>query len=160
MHCSGYLDRSSPVRKWVEFTKGIRHWLSVARVSAMAAVFSFASSGIAQQALYPLKEGIQQPFHSSDIPSWMKLDFELRGRTDDMSAQGLVPGKDRAYEETRVWGGMTVTPTQWLTGYAQFMDVHALGLPLQDTASNMRDTFDLRQGYLDFHYRPAQVLVG
>jgi hypothetical protein len=160
MHCSGYLDRSSPVRKWVEFTKGIRHWLSVARVSAMAAVFSFASSGIAQQALYPLKEGIQQPFHSSDIPSWMKLDFELRGRTDDMSAQGLVLGKDRAYEETRVWGGMTVTPTQWLTGYAQFMDVHALGLPLQDTASNMRDTFDLRQGYLDFHYRPAQVLVG
>src|SRR5271156_4008308 len=110
------LDRSCPVRKLVEFPKGFRHWSSVARVSAMAAVFSFASAGVAQQALYPLKEGIQQPFSSSDIPSWIKLDFELRGRTDDMSAQGLVPGKDRAYEETRVWGGMTVTPTKWLTG--------------------------------------------
>jgi Alginate export len=126
----------------------------------MAAVFSFASAGVAQQALYPMKEGIAQPFHSSDVPSWMKLDFELRGRTEDMSSQGLVPDKDRAYELTRVWGGMTVTPTEWLTGYAQFMDLHALGLPLQDTASNMRDTFDLRQGYLDFHYRPVQVLVG
>jgi hypothetical protein len=126
----------------------------------MAAVFSFASAGVAQQALYPMKEGITQPFHNSNIPSWMKLDFELRGRTEDMSSQGLVPDKDRAYELTRVWGGMTVTPTEWLTGYAQFMDLHALGLPLQDTASNMRDTFDLRQGYLNFHYRPVQVLVG
>jgi len=47
---------------------------------------------------------------------------------------------------------MTVVPTNWLTFYAQFMDLHALGLPLRDTAANMRDSFDLRQGYLDFHY--------
>jgi hypothetical protein len=40
------------------------------------------------------------------------------------------------------------------------MDTHALGLPLQDTAANMRDSFDLRQGYLDFHYKPVQLIVG
>ena len=40
------------------------------------------------------------------------------------------------------------------------MDLHALGLPLRDTAANMRDTFDLRQGYLDFHYKPVQFIVG
>jgi hypothetical protein len=90
----------------------------------------------------------------------MTLDFELRGRTEDQSSLGEVQNKDRAYELTRVWGGMTVRPTEWLTGYMQFMDTHALGLPLDDTAANMRDVFDLRQGYLDFHYKPVQLIVG
>jgi hypothetical protein len=126
----------------------------------MVAVFAFASSGWAQQALYPLKEGIVQPFHTSDIPSWMTLDMELRGRTEEQTSLGYVSGKDRMYELTRVWGGMKVVPTDWLTFYAQFMDLHALGLPLRDTAANMRDTFDLRQGYLDFHYKPVQLIVG
>jgi hypothetical protein len=126
----------------------------------MVAVLAFPSSGWAQQALYPLKEGIVQPLHNSDIPSWMTLDMELRGRTEEQTSLGYVSGKDRLYELTRVWGGVTVVPTDWVTFYAQFMDLHALGLPLQDTAANMRDSFDLRQGYLDFHYKPVQLVVG
>ena len=126
----------------------------------MVAVFAFAFSGSAQQAMYPLKEGTVQTFHNSDVPSWLKLDMELRGRTEEQTSLGYVSGKDRLYELTRVWGGMTVVPTNWLTFYAQFMDLHALGLPLQDTAANMRDAFDLRQGYLDFHYKPVQLIVG
>ena len=126
----------------------------------MVSVIAFASCGWAQQALYPLKEGTVQPFHNSDIPKWMTLDMELRGRTEEQTSLGYVSGKDRLYELTRVWGGMTVLPTNWLTFYAQFMDLHALGLPLQDTAANMRDTFDLRQGYLDFHSKPVQFIVG
>jgi hypothetical protein len=90
----------------------------------------------------------------------MTYDMELRGRTEEQTSLGYVSGKDRLYELTRVWGGMTAVPTNWLTFYGQFMDLHALGLPLRDTAANMRDTFDLRQGYLDFHYRPVQFIVG
>jgi hypothetical protein len=126
----------------------------------MIAISWVASSGLAQQALYPLKEGIVQPFHNSDIPSWMMLDMELRGRTEEQTSLGYVSGKDRLYELTRVWGGMTVVPTNWVTLYAQFLDLHALGLPLRDTAANMRDTFDLRQGYIDFHYKPVQIMAG
>ena len=148
------------MRKLFTFTTGVKPWSSVVRVSAMAAAFLFASVAVAQQALYPLREGIYQPFHSNDIPSWMRLDFELRGRTEDQSSLGLVQDKDRAYELTRVFGGLTATPTNWLTFYGQFMDTHALGLPLADTASNMRDSFDLRQGYLNLHYKPVQFMVG
>src|ERR1700735_1121728 len=126
----------------------------------MVAVLMFASSGRAQQALYPQKEGIVQPFHTSDVPSWMTLDMDLRGRTEEQTSLGYVSGKDRLYELTRVWGGVTAVPTNWLTFYAQFMDLHGLGLPLRDTAANMRDTFDLRQGYLDFHYKPVQFILG
>src|SRR3984885_731750 len=148
------------MRKVVDVAKAFHLWSALARVSAMVAVFAFAFSGSAQQALYPLKEGTVQTFHKSDVPSWLKLDMELRGRTEEQTSLGYVSGKDRLYELTRVWGGMTVVPTNWLTFYAQFMDLHALGLPLQDTAANMRDAFDLRQGYLDFHYKPVQLIVG
>ena len=148
------------MRKSFEIAKGPRLRLVLARVWVMIAAFALASSGWAQQALYPLKEGIVQPLHSSDIPRWMTLDMEVRGRTEEQTSLGYVSGKDRLYELTRVWGGMTVVPRNWLTLYAQFLDLHALGLPLRDTAANMRDTFDLRQGYLDFHYKPLQLIVG
>jgi hypothetical protein len=148
------------LRKFADVPKALRLWSALTRVSAIVAVFTFASSGSAQQALYPLKEGIVQPLHNSDVPSWMTLDMELRGRTEEQTSLGYVSGKDRLYELTRVWGGMTVVPTNWLTFYGQFLDLHALGLPLRDTGANMRDTFDLRQGYLDFHYKPAQFIVG
>ena len=109
-------------------------------------------SASAQREMYPEKEGQLQPLHMHDLPSWMSLDMELRGRTEVQTSLGYVPGKDRTYELTRVRGGMTLSPFHWLTAYAQFHDTHALGLPVRDVASNMRDTFDLRQGYLNFHY--------
>ena len=147
------------MRVFIDVAKAFGLWSASARASAMVGLFVFASSGLAQQALYPLKEGIVQPFHSRENPRFT-LDMELRGRTEEQTSLGYVTGKDRLYELTRVWGGMTVVPTNWLTIYGQFMDLHALGLPLQDTAANMRDTFDLRQGYLDLHYKPVQFIVG
>jgi Alginate export len=147
------------MRVFIDVAKAFGLWSASARASAMVGLFVFASSGWAQQALYPLKEGIVQPFHSRENPRFT-LDMELRGRTEEQTSLGYVTGKDRLYELTRVWGGMTVVPTNWLTIYGQFMDLHALGLPLQDTAANMRDTFDLRQGYLDLHYKPVQFIVG
>ena len=69
----------------------------------MVAIFSLPSTGAAQQALYPLKEGIFQPLNASEIPSRVTLDFEVRGRTEDQTSLGYVSGKDRLYELTRVW---------------------------------------------------------
>lgn len=148
------------MRKFVDILKTFQLWSALAGVSAAVAAFAFPCSGLAQQALYPQKEGIVQPLHNIAIPSWMTLEMELRGRTEEQTSLGYASGKDRLYELTRVWGGVTVVPTNWLTIYGQFSDLHALGLPLQDTAANMRDTFDLRQGYLDFHYKPVQFIVG
>ena len=111
-----------------------------------------AASAHAQREMYPQKEGQLRSFHTPDLPSWMSFDMELRGRTEAQTSLGYTSGKDRTYELTRVRGGMTVRPFHWLTAYAQFHDTHALGLPLRDVTSNMRDTFDLRQGYINFHY--------
>ena len=132
----------------------------IAILAVLLAIAVLLPSAFAQREMYPQKEGIQQSFHFDEIPKWMTLDMELRGRTEEQTPLGYVSGKDRLYELTRVWGGLTVRPTDWLTGYLQFLDTHALGLPLRDVAANMRDVFDFRQGYLDFHYEAAQPFVG
>jgi Alginate export len=51
-------------------------------------------------------------------------------------------------------------PTSWLSTYVQFHDLHALGLPLKYTAANMRDNFDFRQAYINFHHQPLQLFAG
>jgi len=109
---------------------------------------------------YPQLRGQTQSLTRHSLPSWMTLDMELRSRTEDQTAINLIPGQNHFYELERVRGGMEVRPTSWLTGYAQFHDLHALGLPLKYTAANMRDTFDVRQAYLNFHYKPFQFFAG
>lgn len=111
-------------------------------------------------AVIPPKAAPIQSLQWDSLPPWMTLQMELRGRTEDQTAYGYTTGNERIYELTRVRGSMTLHPASWFTGYMQFHDTHALGLPLHEVASNMRDTFDFRQGYADFHYKAAQLIVG
>ncbi len=133
---------------------------SKCRFLVMSVLFFTTTCAFAQREFYPARLGTKQPLHLKALPSWMTIDFELRGRLEDQSSLGYISSKDRLYELTRVWGGLTLRPLPWLTGYLQFMDGHALGLPLRDVAANQRDVFDLRQGYLQLNYKPAQVIAG
>ena len=109
---------------------------------------------------YPQLRGQLQPLTEGKLPSWMTLGGDIRSRTEDQTAINLLPGEDKFYELERVRGGMELRPASWMTAYVQFHDLHALGLPLEYTASNMRDNFDFRQAYINFHYRPVQFFVG
>jgi Alginate export len=109
---------------------------------------------------YPQVRGQTQPLTEHALPRWMTLDGELRSRTEDQSAINLLPGQSKFYELERVTGGMEIRPTSWLSTYVQFHDLHALGLPLKYTAANMRDTFDFRQAYVEFHYKPVKFFAG
>jgi Alginate export len=130
----------------------------------MALAVSSCSAGVprawAQYAEYPRQVGGYQHFKSNILPSWMSLDFELRGRTEDQTAINLISGQNQLYELTRVHGGMEIRASDWAIVYLQFHDDHALGLPLKYTAANMRDTFDLRQGYLDLHSKSVRFIAG
>jgi hypothetical protein len=132
---------------------------------ALAASFAFFGTVGAwgQQQIvyadYPQKRGKIQPLEWKALPSWMTIGMELRGRTEGQTSINYTQNGDRTYELTRAWGSLEVRPTKFATGYLQFMDTHALGLPLHVVASNMRDVFDLRQGYLDLHGRPGGVPI-
>jgi len=109
---------------------------------------------------YPQIRGKTQPLLEHKLPSWMTLDGEIRSRTEDQTAINYLSGQGKFYELERIRGGMEIRPTSWLSTYVQFHDLHALGLPLKYTAANMRDTFDFRQAYLEFHSKPVQFFAG
>jgi hypothetical protein len=109
---------------------------------------------------YPQTRGKAEEFKWDSLPSWMSLDMQIRLRTEEQSSYQYTAGNNRIYELTRVYGGMTIKPTSYLTGYMQFIDTHALGLPLHEVASNMRDAFDLRQGYLEYHRESFRLYAG
>src|SRR5260370_25461896 len=90
----------------------------------------------------------------------LSLDGQIRLRTEQQTSYQYTSGNDRIYELTRIYGGLTVRPTSYLTGYMQFIDTHALGLPVNIVASNMRDVFYFRQGYLEFHRNNLQLYAG
>jgi hypothetical protein len=100
---------------------------------------------------YPQTRGKIQGWKQEDFPSWLSLDGQIRLRTEDWTSYQYTPGNNRIFELTRVYGGLAIRPTSFLTAYTQFIDAHALGLPLKFVAANMRDVFDLRQGYLEYH---------
>jgi hypothetical protein len=90
----------------------------------------------------------------------MTLDVQVRLRTESQTGYQYISGNDRIYELTRLFGGMTIRPSAHFTGYMQFIDAHALGLPVHAVAANMRDSFDLRQGYLEFHSNYLGLTAG
>jgi hypothetical protein len=109
---------------------------------------------------YPKTRGGVEQWKQEDFPSWLSLDGQIRLRTEDWTSYQYTPGNNRIFELTRVYGGLTVRPTSYLTAYMQFIDTHALGLPVAHIASYNRDVFDLRQGYLEFHYNNIRLYAG
>ena len=109
---------------------------------------------------YPGTVGKVQPLQWSAVPRWATIDFQVRGRTENQTSINYLPGNDQLYELSRVYGGLEVRPAKFLTGYLQFIDTHALGLPLQYVAANMRDSFDLRQAYLELDLEKAKIFAG
>ena len=126
-------------------------------VCVLAGAFSLAAA--AQYKDYPRAEAKPQQFGKSDA-GWWSVDGEVRPRTEDQTAINLLPGVNETYELMRVRGGLRLRPARWVTTYLQFHDNHGLALPLSYTASNMRDTFDLRQGYAQVSFGPAKLTAG
>jgi Alginate export len=119
-----------------------------------------AQDSAVQYIEYPQILGKVQSLRLSDLPNWVTFDGQLRGRTEDQTSDDYISGNNQLYELTRIYGGMTIQPSEFLTGYIQFIDTHALGLPLKYTLANMRDTFDDRQAYLNFHVKQYSIIAG
>jgi hypothetical protein len=132
---------------------GLPMWLVlVAHVSAQDSAVQYIE--------YPQIAGKVQPLRLSDLPKWVTFDGQLRGRTENQTSDDYISGNNQLYELTRVYGGITIQASEYLTGYIQFIDTHALGLPLKYTLANMRDNFDDRQAYLNFHVKQYSIIAG
>jgi len=134
-------------------------------VLALLSVLLPGALALAQEAAvryidYPQLQGKVQPLKLEVVPKWATIDFQLRGRFENQSSDNYISGNNQSYLLTRVYGGLEIRPTNWLTGYIQFIDTHALGLPLKYVSANQRDVFDDRQAYLEFHLKQVKVFAG
>ena len=137
----------------------MRHRRSLSVLVCLASLLPAFLSVQAQRPVYfdyPTPQPQLQQFRFGQLPSWLAFDSELRSRTEGQTSVNQVSSNDRIYDLTRARGGLWFTPTHFLIGYLQFQDTHALGLPLPQVASNMRNSFDLFQGYLDI--KPVEKL--
>ena len=145
-----------------------KRWLRISPI--LAACILLAHCALAQQTAvnaratvnfeYPQPTSKVAPLYWSSIPKWATIDMQARVRGESQSSDGYVSGNDAIYALTRVWGGLEVRPAKWLTGYLQFADAHALGLPHKYIASNQRNAFDDRQAFLKFHAGNVQIIAG
>ncbi|MGA2890487.1 MAG: alginate export family protein [Terracidiphilus sp.] len=136
----------------------------------MAGCLFLAHGALAQQSAlntqalvysdYPQPSGKVEPLQLANLPKWATLDMQLRAREENQSSDDYTSGNNAVYVLTRVWGGLELRPAKSLTAYIQFVDAHALGLPLFYVASNQRDIFDDRQAFLEYHARNVQVIAG
>ncbi|MFY9852924.1 MAG: alginate export family protein [Terracidiphilus sp.] len=121
-------------------------------------------SGLNKQALvymaYPIPSSRVEPFKLDNFPKWATLDMQIRERGENQSSDGYVSGNDAVYDLSRIWGALEVRPTQHFLAYIQFMDLHALGLPLKYVSANMRDDFDDRQAFLEYHAKNVKIIAG
>lgn len=166
---SGY--RAAPVLSSAEICKG-RHTHVLTGCHRLALACAFASPGLRAQAqaayapppatkytVYPDQRGVPQPLQWEQLPPWMTLGMEVRGRMEGQTSFNYTQNGDRVYLLTRVYGSVEVRPNTHINGFLQFLDVHALGLPTHVVQSNMRDTFDARQAYLSLRFAPKDVPV-
>jgi len=109
---------------------------------------------------YPQPSAKVESLPLSHFPRWATFDMQVRGREENQSSDKYISGNDAVYALTRVWGGFEFRPTRFLTGYLQFVDAHALGLPLSYVAANQRNAFDDRQAFLEIHEKNIAIIAG
>ena len=109
---------------------------------------------------YSQPQGNVNSLHINSFPKWATIDMQIRERGESQSSEKYVSGYDAIYDLSRVWGGLELRPSKSIVMYAQFIDSHALGLPLAYVAANQRNSFDLRQGYLAYHARNLTIIAG
>ncbi len=156
------------VRQHSEAAEHAKPWLR--GFAGLAGCLFLASGGLAQQSAlnsqalvysdYPQPSSSVQPLQFKNLPNWATLDMQLRAREENQSSDDYTSGNDAVYALTRVWGGLELRPTKSLTAYIQFVDAHALGLPLYYVAANQRDVFDDRQAFLEYHAKNVKIFAG
>jgi hypothetical protein len=86
---------------------------------------------------------------NKDLPHWMKFTVEVRGREEERTSFGFKEGANDTYTLTRVRLGLDLEPAKWFHVYVQGQDSRVIAIDPSRTTSSVKNTFDLRQGYVE-----------
>jgi hypothetical protein len=117
---------------------------------AIAALVSSPTVAAAQAP--PAAPSTQKPptaFAQIDLPAWMRVGVEHRGRLEGFSGAGFAAGREDVYwlNRFRVTARFTMKP--WLSAAVQAQDARVEGRNGTITGAPFRDQFDLRLAHVD-----------
>lgn len=113
----------------------------------IGALASFAQPAAAQSA--PPSEIPQTAFANVDLPSWVRIGVEHRGRLEGVTGAGFSPDRDDLYwlNRFRVTARFAIKP--WLSAAVQAQDARVEGRDGPTPGAPFRDQFDLRLAHID-----------
>jgi len=105
----------------------------------------------AQPSAAPAATGWRFSDHvTPDLPRWFRFSGEYRVRLEGIDGAGFNPSSEDAFPLSRVRVNATFIPTTWLRVQLQGQDAQAFYRNQKPDAPPFEDTFDLRQGYVEF----------
>jgi hypothetical protein len=98
-----------------------------------------------------------------DLPSWLKLGVEHRGRLEGVTGSGFAADREDLYWLNRFRATARMSPRSWLTAAIQVQDARVEGRNGATAGAPFRDQLDLRLAYADvgaFEKSPLAVRAG
>jgi Alginate export len=86
---------------------------------------------------------------AEELPYWLKLGGEIRGRMETVTGINFIPGNNDTYYLHRLRLNLGLEPLSWFHAYVQAQDSQAPGYRIRPVPANVADTLDLRLGYVD-----------
>jgi hypothetical protein len=87
---------------------------------------------------------------NSELPRWFRFNGEYRMRFEGFDAVGFKPDAEDGFLLSRVRLNATISPTSWMRFQLQGQDAQAFGRNQKPDGPPYEDTFDIRQGYVEF----------
>ncbi len=85
-----------------------------------------------------------------ELPKWLRFNGEYRVRLEGIGGAGFKANADDAFLLSRLRLNLRVAPSSWLRFMVQAQDAQVMGRNVKPDAAPYEDTFDLRQGYVEF----------
>jgi hypothetical protein len=85
---------------------------------------------------------------SEELPDWLQLGGQIRGRFEGPSGTSLVNNSSDNYYASRIRVDLGVKPFSWLNFFAEGQDARVAGYNTATAPTTLYNPMDLRQGYV------------
>ncbi len=100
---------------------------------------------------------------AENLPSWLLLGGQIRGRVEDPSGTSLTNNSPDTYYASRIRVDFGIKPFSWLGFFAEGQDARVAGYNSPVAPTTLYNPMDLRQGYIDIRSRrwvPLELRAG
>ncbi len=147
----------SPQRRPIGFSKPATFFFTSLVLSALLAI-SIPTSAQDSSDKTPDQPSATVPLGAEinkRLPTWLIFSGEYRIRPEDHTAYNFTRAADDGFVLSRLRLNLEATPVSWLLIFGQAQDAEAISIEAGHVTSSLKDVFDLRQAYLEFHNKPG-----